>query len=120
MDMEIQPVPWWNRRSRMERRLIWLIGSLFLVSLGLIIGLCGVLYKPELFVQLTSDSDDNFDSDSRFEPPAATTSMRNELDPRYANVSHTLQVLKSRSIRCCKFLDFPFSKCRNGSLLTPL
>ena len=38
MDMEIQPVPWWNRRSRMERRFIGLIGSLLLVSVGLSIG----------------------------------------------------------------------------------
>ena len=50
--MEIQPVPWWNRRSRMERRFIWLIGSLFLVSVGLAIGLVSVIYKPDLiFVQ---------------------------------------------------------------------
>ena len=38
MDMEIQPVPWWNRRSRMERRFIYLIASLLLVSVGLAIG----------------------------------------------------------------------------------
>lgn len=50
MDMEIQPVPWWNRRSRMERNLIWLIGSLLIVSIGLAIGLGGVIYKPDLFI----------------------------------------------------------------------
>lgn len=48
--MEIQPVPWWNRRSRMERNLIWLIGSLLLVSVGLAIGLVGVIYKQDLFI----------------------------------------------------------------------
>ena len=36
--MEIQPVPWWNRRSRMERRFIYSIASLLLVSVGLAIG----------------------------------------------------------------------------------
>ena len=49
MDMEIQPVPWWNRRSRMERRFCILTGSLVLISLGLAIGLGGVFYRPDFF-----------------------------------------------------------------------
>ena len=47
--MEIQPVPWWNRRSRMERRLIWLIGGLLFVSVGLALCMVSLVYKPELF-----------------------------------------------------------------------
>ena len=42
MDMEIQPVPWWNRRSRMERRFIYSIATLLLVSVGLAIGNCNL------------------------------------------------------------------------------
>ena len=49
MDMEIQPVPWWNRRSRMERRFCILTGSLVLISMGLAIGLGGVFYRPDFF-----------------------------------------------------------------------
>ena len=49
--MEIQPVPWWNRRSRMERRFIYLIASLLLVSVGLAVGLAGVMYKRQFFLE---------------------------------------------------------------------
>ena len=45
MDMEIQQVPWWNRRSRLERRFFVLAISLLCVAVGLAIGLTGVLYK---------------------------------------------------------------------------
>ena len=62
MDMEIQPVPWWNRRSRMERRLIWLIGSLALVSVGLVVGLLGIIYKPELFMQNSENNNEIVES----------------------------------------------------------
>ncbi len=48
MDMEIQPVPWWNRRSRMERRFIMLTCALLLVSVGLAVGLTGLIYKEDL------------------------------------------------------------------------
>ena len=48
MDMEIQPVPWWNRRSRMERRFIMLTCGLLLVSVGLAVGLTGIIYKDDL------------------------------------------------------------------------
>ena len=70
MDMEIQPVPWWNRRSRMERRFIWLVGSLLLVSVGLAVGLVGVIYKKDLF----SDN-------SRVEEPSAPL-LQIEIEPR--------------------------------------
>ena len=45
MDMEIQQVPWWNRRSRLERRFFVLAITLLCVAVGLAIGLTGVLYK---------------------------------------------------------------------------
>ena len=53
--MEIQPVPWWNRRSRMERRFIYSIATLLLVSVGLAIGNCNLGEKilrhlPVVFV----------------------------------------------------------------------
>lgn len=47
MDMEIQQVPWWNRRSRMERRFFVVAVSLLCVTIGLALGLMGVLYKGE-------------------------------------------------------------------------
>lgn len=45
MDMEIQPVPWWNRRSRMERRFIMLAVILLCVTVGLAVALTGVMYQ---------------------------------------------------------------------------
>jgi hypothetical protein len=45
MDMEIQQVPWWNRRTRMERRFFILSITLLLSTIGLSIALAGVLYK---------------------------------------------------------------------------
>ena len=47
MDMEIQQVPWWNRRSRMERRFFVVAVSLLCVTIGLALGLMGVLYKGQ-------------------------------------------------------------------------
>ena len=43
MDMEIQQVPWWNRRTRMERRFFILSIALLLSTIGLSIALAGVL-----------------------------------------------------------------------------
>ena len=54
MDMEIQQVPWWNRRTRMERRFFILSIFLLLATIGLSIALAGVLYK-DLF-GLNSDN----------------------------------------------------------------
>ena len=76
MDMEIQPVPWWNRRSRMERRFIGLISSLLFVSVGLSIGLVGVIYKPELFID-----NNNSDHHATAADKEALV-VHNELDPR--------------------------------------
>ena len=45
MDMEIQQVPWWNRRSRLERRFFVMTIALLCATVGLAIGLTGVLYK---------------------------------------------------------------------------
>jgi membrane metallo-endopeptidase-like protein 1 len=45
MDMEIQQVPWWNRRSRLERRFFVTSIGLLCACVGLAIGLTGVLYK---------------------------------------------------------------------------
>ena len=52
---------------------IGLIGSLLLVSVGLSIGLVGVIYKPELFI------DNNSDSDAADKEALV---VHNELDPR--------------------------------------
>ena len=41
MDMEIQQVPWWNRRTRMERRFFILSITLLLTTIGLSIALAG-------------------------------------------------------------------------------
>jgi len=49
MDMEIQQVPWWNRRTRMERRFLLTALTLLFVSIGLALALAGVLYKDQLF-----------------------------------------------------------------------
>lgn len=45
MDMEIQQVPWWNRRTRMERRFFILSITLLLTTIGLSIALAGVIYR---------------------------------------------------------------------------
>ncbi len=45
MDMEIQQVPWWNRRSRMERRFFVAAVALLCLSVGLAVGLAAVLYR---------------------------------------------------------------------------
>ncbi len=45
MDMEIQQVPWWNRRSRMERRFFVAAVLLLCLSVGLAVGLAAVLFK---------------------------------------------------------------------------
>ena len=44
MDMEIQQVPWWNRRSRLERRFFLAAVGLLMLSVGLAAGLVAVLY----------------------------------------------------------------------------
>ena len=49
MDMEIRQVPWWNRRSRMERRFLVLVVTLLLVSVGLSLALAGSVYRDRLF-----------------------------------------------------------------------
>merc|ERR1719471_1925209 len=51
--MEIQQVPWWNRRSRLERRFFVMTIALLCTTVGLAIGLTGVLYKS-----MTSDEKD--------------------------------------------------------------
>ena len=38
MDMEIQQVPWWNRRSRLERRFFVMSIALLCATVGLAIG----------------------------------------------------------------------------------
>merc|ERR1719295_1344015 len=49
MEMEIQQVPWWNRRTRMERTFFLTALTLLFVSTGLALALAGVVYKGELF-----------------------------------------------------------------------
>ena len=55
MDMEIQQVPWWNRRTRMERRFFILSIILLLATIGLSIALAGVIYK-DIFNPSNSDN----------------------------------------------------------------
>ena len=58
MDMEIQPVPWWNRRSRMERRFFVIAVTLLLLAVGLAVGLTTLLYKNyELEHNFSQNSD---------------------------------------------------------------
>ncbi|TRY73034.1 hypothetical protein TCAL_01898 [Tigriopus californicus] len=45
MDMEIQQVPWWNRRSQMERRLFILAVLLLCLAVGLALALVSVVYS---------------------------------------------------------------------------
>ena len=58
MDMEIQQVPWWNRRTRMERRFFILSIFLLLATIGLSVALAGVLYKD-----IFAPSDNNVRAD---------------------------------------------------------
>jgi len=45
MQMEIKKVPWWNKRTRMERRLFVLTGALGLIAVTLAVGLVLVAKK---------------------------------------------------------------------------
>ena len=60
MDMEIQQVPWWNRRTRMERRFFILSIILLLATVGLSIALAGVLYKD--IISQNADNKGNYGS----------------------------------------------------------
>ena len=77
MDMEIQQVPWWNRRTRMERRFFILSITLLLTTIGLSIALAGVIYRDFIipgysqnelrldYVRSDSVDADNFESPSK-------------------------------------------------------
>ena len=56
----------------MGHPVLGLIGSLLLVSVGLSIGLVGVIYKPELFISTKSDHSTEKEA----------LVVHNELDPR--------------------------------------
>lgn len=73
MDMEIQQVPWWNRRSRMERRFLILAITLLLVSVGLALALAATMYKDKLF----PDPEFSGQNGNGFETTAAFTASEN-------------------------------------------
>jgi len=64
MQMEIQQVPWWNKRTRMERRMLGLSACLLVLSVCLTVGL----------VLVTKDTGYNQDPDGDFSTTAALTS----------------------------------------------
>ncbi len=62
MDLEIQQVPWWNRRSQMERR-FFVAGVLLLcATVGLGVALCAALFShqepPSVTSALNGDNTD--------------------------------------------------------------
>ena len=74
MDMEIQQVPWWNRRTRMERRFFILSIALLLSTIGLSIALAGVLVgiispgKNDNTVKLDFVRSDSADASTLIQP----------------------------------------------------
>ena len=82
MDMEIQQVPWWNRRTRMERRFFILSIFLLLATIGLSVALAGVLYKDifapsdnNVRVGYVRDSN-SFETSVPFNPSKHTGSLK--------------------------------------------
>ena len=65
MDMKIQQVPWWNRRTRMERRFFILSIFLLFATIGLSVALAGVLYKDIFAPSDNNVRDDYVISDNK-------------------------------------------------------
>ena len=90
MDMEIQQVPWWNRRTRMERRFFILSITLLLTTIGLSIALVGVLYTDIISPSrrdntvrvdyVRSDSGDVDSFQTTFTPSKQTLKVVNEIE----------------------------------------
>jgi len=70
MQMEIQKVPWWNKRTRMERRFLIFAGALTVVAIAMGAGL--ILLARDKF-----DEDAHTSSLTSQEPQATTNSLSN-------------------------------------------
>jgi len=71
MQMEIQKVPWWNKRTRMERRFLIFAGALTVVAIAMGAGL--ILLARDKF----EDEDAHTSSLTSEEPQATTNSLSN-------------------------------------------
>jgi len=71
MQMEIQKVPWWNKRTRMERRFLVFAGALTVVAIAMGAGL--ILLARDKF----DDEDAHTSSLTSQEPQATTNSLSN-------------------------------------------
>jgi len=71
MQMEIQKVPWWNKRTRMERRFLVFAGALTVVAIAMGAGL--ILLARDKF----EDEDSHTSSLTSQEPQATTNSLSN-------------------------------------------
>jgi len=71
MQMEIQKVPWWNKRTRMERRFLIFAGALTVVAIAMGAGL--ILLARDKF----DDEDAHTSSLTSQEPQATTNSLSN-------------------------------------------
>jgi len=72
MQMEIQKVPWWNKRTRMERRFLVFAGALTVVAIAMGAGL--ILLARDKF----DDEDAHTSSLTSQEPQATTNSLSND------------------------------------------
>jgi len=70
--MEIQKVPWWNKRTRMERRFLVFAGALTVVAIAMGAGL--ILLARDKF----DDEDAHTSSLTSQEPQATTNSLSND------------------------------------------
>jgi len=72
MQMEIQKVPWWNKRTRMERRFLVFAGALTVVAIAMGAGL--ILLARDKF----DDEDAHTSSLTSQDPQATTNSLSND------------------------------------------
>jgi len=72
MQMEIQKVPWWNKRTRMERRFLVFAGALTVVAIAMGAGL--ILLARDKF----DDEDAHTSSLTSQQPQATTNSLSND------------------------------------------
>jgi len=69
MDMEIQQVPWWNRRSRMERSFFVLAVALLCLAVAMGVALAAVLYRA--YGASSSSTEDASSAGAFVGPPGA-------------------------------------------------
>ena len=101
MDMEIQQVPWWNRRSRMERRFFLTSLTLLFITVGLAMALAGVVYKDRLFsggsgrARAAAAAQESYETTAAFTAPQEPSISPGVVAPKAENVCMTPGCVKT-------------------------